>query len=347
MNETKKSSQLNELETRASELEKKLQDKEIINQPPLLMQLSKEYGQIKMELTQKKELIKINQDISSAQEILDKETDPELLALAQEDLDNLKQQKNKLSRSEQIINQSKNIIIEIRAGTGGDEAALFAADLFRMYNHFAEQKKWTVHLIDANRTSLQGFKEVIFSIHGTNTYQLLKNESGVHRVQRIPETEKSGRIHTSTATVAVLIEAKPTDISISPNDLRIDTYRASGHGGQSVQKNSSAVRITYLPTNVVVACQDERSQKQNKERAMTVLRSRLLTQQQEEKATKMKETRRGQIGQAKRSEKIRTYNFPQNRITDHRLQKSWYNLSEVLNGNLDKIINTLNDDNDD
>lgn len=233
------------------------------------------------------------------------------------------------------------VIIEIRAGAGGEEASIFATDLFRMYSRFAEKKGWKTNLIESHSTEQGGYREVIFEIKGPEVYQSLRYESGVHRVQRIPATEKSGRIHTSTASVAVLPEASEVEIKIEPKDLRIDVYRASGKGGQHVNKTESAVRITHLPTNTVVTCQTERNQLQNKERAMQVLRSRLYVQKQEAEMAKRSAERKGQIGTAMRSEKVRTYNYPQNRITDHRLGKSWHNLEKIIEGDLDIIIKTF------
>ncbi|MCD6442177.1 PCRF domain-containing protein, partial [bacterium] len=240
------------------------------------------------------------------------------------------------------VPEEKNaIIMEIRAGTGGDEASLFAADLFRMYSRFAGKMGWKAKIISSHSTSINGFKEIIFEIKGKNVYQLLQNESGIHRVQRIPDTEKSGRIHTSAASVVVLPEAKEMDIKIENKELRIDHFRASGHGGQNVQKNETAIRITHLPTNIVVSCQDERSQGQNKERALTILRSRLLLQKKQEENKNLKQKRQSHIGTGDRSEKIRTYNFPQDRITDHRIHKSWHGLEQILNGNIEPIIKAM------
>jgi len=228
--------------------------------------------------------------------------------------------------------------MEIRAGAGGEEAALFAADLFLMYQKFGQKQGWQVELLTSHRSSLAGFKEIIFEIRGQGAWQALKQESGVHRVQRIPKTEKSGRIHTSTASVAVLQEPEAADININPKDLRIDVFRSSGAGGQHVNVTSSAVRITHLPTGLVVSCQDERSQHKNKDKAMKVLTARLLQRKQSEMQSTTDEARRQQIGSADRSEKIRTYNFPQNRITDHRIGKSWHDLEGIIDGNLQPII---------
>ena len=273
--------------------------------------------------------------------------DGELRALAKQELPNVKRE---LERLEQALHSrlvppdplaSHDVILELRAGTGGEEAALFAAELFSMYTKYAEKHGWTCSLVSTSRSERGGYKEIIVEIHGTNVYGTLRFESGVHRVQRIPETEKTGRVHTSTATVAVLPVAELSDVEIRPQDLRIDTFRAGGHGGQHVQKTESAVRITHLPTGLVVQCQDERSQQKNKERALGVLRSRLLARHIEEQARTEGAARRAQIGTGDRSEKIRTYNIPQNRITDHRIKRSWHGIDRILSGDLDAMIADL------
>jgi peptide chain release factor 1 len=233
---------------------------------------------------------------------------------------------------------SKNVIIEIRAGAGGDEAALFASNLYRMYTRFAEKQNWKVKLLNASQSSLKGFKEVVFQIKGENVYDKLKQEAGVHRVQRIPETEKSGRIHTSTASVAVLPQVESKEVEIKPSDLKIDIFRASGPGGQNVNVRSTAIRLTHIPTNIVISSQNERSQANNKENAMNILRSKLYALKTEKELKKLGQERKAQIGTADRSEKIRTYNFPQDRITDHRIKKSFHNLEKILDGNLHPII---------
>jgi peptide chain release factor 1 len=238
-------------------------------------------------------------------------------------------------------NDDKDVIVEIRGGTGGDEAALFAADLMRMYMRYAEQNGWQTEIMSSSPTDLGGFKEVIFSVQGRGAYSRLKYESGVHRVQRIPDTEASGRIHTSTATVAVLPEAEEVELEIKPDDLRVDVFRSTGHGGQSVNTTDSAVRITHIPTGMVVTCQDEKSQLKNREKALRVLRARLLDELESEQKAELDEARRVQVGSGERSERIRTYNYPQNRLTDHRINLTLYRLGEILEGNIDEVIDAL------
>ena len=234
--------------------------------------------------------------------------------------------------------EKQSAIIEIRAGTGGDEAGIFAKDLYRMYSRYGQTKGWKERILDSNTSSVGGYKEIIFELSGPGVYDQLQQEGGVHRVQRIPKTEKQGRVHTSTATVAVLLKPQKTEINISPSDLRIDTYRSSGAGGQYVNKTESAIRITHIPTGLVVTCQTERNQQQNKESAMSVLAARLLQRQEESDLSKLTSERREQIGWAKRSEKMRTYNFPQDRVTDHRIEKSWHNIEGIMDGKIDQII---------
>jgi peptide chain release factor 1 len=273
--------------------------------------------------------------------------DPELTALYQEELDRLKQRyADAVSSLEDLMFPSdplddRSVYLEIRAGTGGQEAALFAGDLLRMYSNYAFKRGWKVSVEDSSPTDLGGYKEVIVHISGVGVYGDLKHESGVHRVQRVPATEGSGRIHTSTATVAVLPEADDIDVTINPNDLRIDTYRSGGAGGQHVNRTDSAVRITHIPTGVVVACQDERSQHKNREKAMKVLQSKLLAAQMEQQNKEMSEKRREQVGTGERAEKVRTYNFPQNRVTDHQVNMTWSNLDVVIDGELDSIVEAL------
>ncbi len=287
------------------------------------------------------------QRVEEARQLLETETDEELRALAEMEIEDLEPKIGQLEKEIKTMlapkdpRDEKNVIMEIRAGTGGDEAALFAADLFRMYTRYAENRRWKVEILSENAIGIGGYKEVIFQIKGKGAYSRLKYESGVHRVQRVPETEASGRIHTSTATVAVLAEVEEVDIDIPESDLRIDVYKSAGAGGQNVQKNSTAIRITHLPTGMVVACQDERSQLQNKLRAMSILRARLYEIEEEKRRSELEETRRSQVGSGERSEKIRTYNYPQNRVTDHRIGLSSYNLPGVMEGDIDFFIDEL------
>lgn len=284
--------------------------------------------------------------IEEAETLLDSE-DEEMRILAQEDLEKLRPQAEALEGELKSLlvpkdpRDKRNVIMEIRAGTGGDEAGLFAADLFRMYSRYAEVHRWEIEILSQNETGIGGYKEIIFMVKGRGAYSKFKFESGVHRVQRIPSTESSGRIHTSTVTVAVLAEAEEVDIQIPESDLRIDVYKSAGAGGQNVQKNMTAVRITHIPTNIVVACQDERSQLQNRLRAMSILRARLYEIEEEKRQAEESAQRRSQVGTGERSEKIRTYNYPQSRVTDHRINVSSHNLPSVMEGNLDIFIDEL------
>ncbi len=286
--------------------------------------------------------------LREAQRVIRDETDPEMLAFAHEEYDRLKvslegrEEELRLLLVPKDPNDEKNTIVEIRAGTGGEEAGLFAANLFRMYSRFAEIRGWKIEVMNSNPTGLGGFKEVCFQITGDSVYSLMKWEGGVHRVQRVPDTETQGRIHTSAVTVAVLPEAEEVDVAIDPNDLQIDVYRSSGPGGQSVNTTDSAVRITHKPTGLVVMCQDEKSQHKNKAQALRVLRARLLDIKIREGADARAEDRRSQVRTGDRSEKIRTYNFPENRVTDHRIQLSLYKLREILEGDLEDLLDALN-----
>ncbi len=310
-------------------------------------ELAQERAELEPIVTAFREHRELSRKLEQAQAVLGESDDADMIALAELEIDSISPQLEALEAQLTSMllprdpRDTRNVIVEIRAGTGGDEATLFAADLFRMYTRYAETRNWKVDVLSQNETGVGGFKEIIFEVRGKGAFSRLKYESGVHRVQRVPATESQGRIHTSTATVAVLAEADEVEIKIPENDLRIDVYRSAGAGGQSVQKNATAVRITHFPTGIVVQCQDERSQLQNKLRAMSILRARLYEQAVEAQQEEEAQLRRAQVGSGERSEKIRTYNFPQNRLTDHRIGVTSHNLQAVLDGDIDFILDEL------
>ena len=337
------------IEDKFMDLEQRISDPEVIARQDEWRKLTRQHSQLSETVETFREYKKVLQGLEEAMEVIeDKSMDEEFREMAQEELKELKPQKEELEEKLQILllpkdpNDDKNIIIEIRGGAGGDEAALFAGDLFRMYTKYAESQGWRCEIIDSNVPELGGFKEVVFSVDGESVYSKMKFDSGVHSVQRVPTTETQGRVHTSTVTVAVLPEMEDVDIEINDKDLKIDTYCASGAGGQHVNRTESAVRITHLPSGIVVACQDERSQLKNKDKAMRVLRAKLQDQAEQEAQASMAADRKSQVGTGDRSERIRTYNYPQGRVTDHRINLTLYKLDAVLNGDLDEIIQALN-----
>lgn len=333
-------------ENRYEELSEKLYDPQSAADPAVFAALMKESRELEPLVAAYREYKRCMEAVKGARELLES-SDKELRELAQQELRENTVRAEELSEEINILllpkdpNDGKNVIMEIRGGTGGEEAALFAYDLYRMYTAYAEGRGWRTEIVSLNETELGGFKEVSFLIDGEGAYSRLKYESGAHRVQRVPETETQGRIHTSAATVAVLPEAEEVEIDIDPKDLQIDTFRSSGAGGQHINKTSSAIRITHLPTGMVVECQDERSQYKNKDKAMKVLRARLLSKEQEKQSSQVAQERRLQVGSGDRSERIRTYNFPQSRVTDHRIGLTLYKLEEVLAGGLDELIDAL------
>jgi peptide chain release factor 1 len=334
-------------EDRFEDLERQISDPDIIANQSEWQKLTKAHSKLGGIVAKFREYKQVQQGLIDTREMLREKLDDDFRDMVQAEFEELKEKNVVLEEELRILllpkdpNDDKNVIVEIRGGAGGDEAALFAGVLFRMYTRYAENQGWRVELLDSNPTGLGGFKEVVFSIEGDGAYSRLKYESGVHRVQRVPETEASGRIHTSTVTVAVLAEAEDVDIAVNNNDLRIDTYCASGAGGQHVNKTESAVRITHLPTGIVVQCQDEKSQLKNRDKAMRVLRAKLLEKAEEEQHAEMAEIRKNQVGTGDRSERIRTYNYPQGRVTDHRIGVTLHKLDFVLNGDLDELINAL------
>ena len=339
---------LKNAEIKFEEINQKLMDPDIISDNEQYKNLMKEYKTLSPLIEKYREYVKAQNNFQEAKELLDNGgLDKDFKEVVQDEYDENKSKMEELTNEIRILllptdpNDEKNVIVEIRGGAGGEEAALFANSLFRMYSMYAEAKGWKTEILNLNATELGGIKEISFSIEGEGAYSRLKFESGVHRVQRVPETESSGRIHTSTVTVAVLPEVEDVEVEINPTDLQIDTFRASGAGGQHVNKTESAIRITHLPTGVVVECQDERSQYKNKDKAMKILRSRLYEAKMREHNEKIASERKSQVGTGDRSERIRTYNFPQGRLTDHRIGLTLYRLEENLNGNLDELIDAL------
>lgn len=332
---------------RYSELSQRLYEPSVAADPEQYQKTMKELKSIEEIVLTYREYKQAVKSQDESIEILEESGDSDLKELAQLELDGAKQNIEKLSEKLKILllpkdpNDERNVIVEIRGGAGGEESALFSAVLFRMYSMYAEKKGYKVEIVNANETELGGYKEISFMIEGEGAYSRFKYESGVHRVQRVPETESQGRVHTSTTTVAVLPEAEDVELEIDPKDLKIDTFRSSGAGGQHINKTSSAIRITHLPTGTVVECQDERSQYKNKDKALKVLKSRLLKEKQDKQASEIAANRKSQVGTGDRSERIRTYNYPQGRLTDHRIGLTLYKLEDILNGNLDEVIDAL------
>lgn len=332
---------------RYSELSQRLYEPSVAADPEQYQKTMKELKSIEEIVLTYREYKQAVKSQDESIEILEESGDSDLKGLAQLELDEAKQNIEELSEKLKILllpkdpNDERNVIVEIRGGAGGEESALFSAVLFRMYSMYAEKKGYKVEIVNANETELGGYKEISFMIEGEGAYSRFKYESGVHRVQRVPETESQGRVHTSTTTVAVLPEAEDVELEIDPKDLKIDTFRSSGAGGQHINKTSSAIRITHLPTGTVVECQDERSQYKNKDKALKVLKSRLLKEKQDKQASEIAANRKSQVGTGDRSERIRTYNYPQGRLTDHRIGLTLYKLEDILNGNLDEVIDAL------
>ena len=338
---------LESVERRYAELDALMADPAVSADYTRIQALAKEQASIRTLVDLSRQYRAVLRQIEDAQSLMREETDADMAALAREEEQELQADKERVEAELRLAlipkdpNDEKNVILEIRAGAGGDEAGLFASDLYRMYTRYAQRNGWHTEVIDVNQTGLGAIKEIVFELRGRGAYSRLKHESGGHRVQRVPVTESSGRIHTSAATVAVLPEAEEVDIDVKPEDLDIDIFRAGGHGGQNVQKVETAVRITHVPTGIVATCQDERSQLKNREKAMSVLRSRLLAREIERQHQEVSAARRSQIGSGDRSQRVRTYNFPQGRVTDHRVNVSSYNLDHVLDGELDDFIGAL------
>ena len=335
------------IEQRYEEIERLLEDPEVSSDYSRIQSLVKEQASIKNLVSLSREYRQVTSELESVRVLLRDDSDQEMAKLAAEELAGLEERKERVEHEFRLAllprdpNDLKNVILEVRAGTGGEEAGLFAADLYRMYLRYAQRMRWQTEVVDANQTGIGAIKEIVFQVKGEGAFSRLKHESGVHRVQRVPVTESSGRIHTSASTVAVLPEADEVDVNIGPDDLEIDVFHASGHGGQNVQKVATAIRITHKPTGIVAVCQDERSQQKNKAKAMAVLRSRILAREVQRQHQEVSDARRSQIGSGDRSERVRTYNFPQKRVTDHRVGLTVHNLDEVLDGDIDQFIDAL------
>lgn len=338
---------LERVEQRYEELNTLLADPAIASDYAKAAEYAQEQAELEEVVGAYRRYKRVREELNETRAMLDEELSPDMQELAQEEIHSLQEKAEELEKSLRMVllpkdpNDDKDVIVELRAGTGGEEAALFVGDLYRMYTRYAERKSWKTEILSSNRTGIGGFKEVIFLVEGNGAYSQLKYESGVHRVQRVPVTESSGRIHTSAATVAILAEMDDVEVTIAPEDLRIDVYRATGHGGQSVNTTDSAVRITHLPTSLVVTCQDERSQLQNRQRAMAILRARLYDIEQSRQLAEVDAQRRSQVLSGDRSEKIRTYNYPQNRVTDHRIGLTSHRLEQIMDGELDEFVDEL------
>jgi len=338
---------LTDLEKRYEELTGYLADPQVVSAPEKVRRYGQERAQLEEIVSKYRRYQAVDSELTSDRAMLEEDLEPEMVELVRKEVQALEEERKALLEEMRFLllpkdpHDAKDVIVEIRAGTGGEEAGLFAADLYRMYTRYGENHGWAAEILSSNETGVGGFKEVILGVKGSGAYSRLKYESGVHRVQRVPITESSGRIHTSTATVAVLPEMEEVEVDIEPEDLRIDVFRSSGHGGQSVNTTDSAVRIKHLPTGIVVSCQDERSQLQNRQRARAILRARLHALKEKERLEERGAERRSQVGTGERSEKIRTYNFPQNRVTDHRINHTSHRLEEILDGDLDEIIDQL------